>query len=1335
MVKIRVTTSKAKYNNSEQGSSSSFNQQNYGQQQSSQPGSYMFQQGNSAPLSGYNQAQQSSQTYGQPQPAYQSQQAYLPTQQTGYVPEGILFQPQPGAFNGGNGNQFLNDANSGQSTHAYQSGQNSTAQGAVGYQGFSEQDIAGQPFQPLQAHYQQQLPFQPSVISAQAPAAPRLKQQKTGANIPATRLSFVQAADQQKFEQLFAKAVGPYKTALPGDEAKTILMRSGLSADKLSRIWRLSDTTRSGQLLFPEFVLAMHLCNDALRNGRIPDQLQENIKNEVTSMVDHIAFTAADTSAAPALQGVTNAPNFSTAQSQQQMSNVSLMAQQMQPAQMGFAPLPAQQTGYQQMYPQQTGYQQMQPQQTGYQYNQGLQPGLTGVQQAGLTGLGGMQSNANQLQQNYRGQFPMQALTTQPTGRPGEWGFVHAPKESVQGMQALGAAMMPGAAPTHGQFQLPQQQNQIQVPWAITKEEKAIYDTIFQAWDKKKQGYVEGPVAIEVFGSSGVDRQDLELIWALADSDDKGKLNTDEFAVALHLVYRKLNGYDVPPILPPELIPPSTKNFGDSISQVKNMLQQDASSRNGPTSYMKSRSFKDSNSNRDYSKDGTVYKHNDLDVGYVSSSRRRVPGAVSEVGRDSPQPQTISRDEPREPSIRDLKKIIKEKEVILQAIDHQDESRLQHDSTINRHARKEADDLMKEIRKVQDKIDLHQNVHLLDGGEEREKSSMQRQLQKLVDMLPEVASKVRNVEHKIQEVQMQIWTKQDQKANPGSSSIVGSGPGGQVTEADRRRAKTKAMMAARTAALTGRPAPKSNDDDFEAAAQRQAQKSAELSRLRETNEQMIKDIEESAESLRNDIETALFASEALTSSEHERRRWNDAVGVEPEIREFIHELTRKRTVARETTSSTFNKSTIASNKDAHYSSEPVRASPSPSPVTATEDRAAYLKQAAEARMAERLAALGIRPTKKPLRDSNKPNSQVIAEADSGARERVLLEEQERQTQARLALEERTRREETALHEAQQVAERQRVSQQQQADHSVPPTLAEQSNAAGKSIDNRQAKLAQLRAEREARLAEEERLEKEIAAEASLSDSDDGADARNPNGSIPAHKKVATSSTEPVTELFARQHQQQDVQIDTGMKASASSNNPFHKVGPAATQSAPVPAIPRPPPAAPLVVQRTNAPRPIVKRNNSDDWSVDSKDDESSSDEEGPSPADLAARLFSGGIVPQRTGGAQTPLSAQRTGTAGSPAPNTATQNTTVQKAALVPLPPGSSPPPLGGPPPPPAPPAAFSNAQSAHTGPLPTPSASLPQDRSALLQSIQAGKGLRKVRTVEKGGVSGGRVL
>lgn len=1143
-------------------------------------------------------------------------QSQMQPQQTGYVQSNTPF---------GNGQQVQMQPQ--QTGYTQSNAQFTNGQQNPSYQPFSTGTSSPQLFQPMQ---QQQQPFVSQPSNSAVPAAQSLKRQKTGANIPSTRLSFIQAADQQKFEALFAKAVGPYKTALPGDEAKTILMKSGLPANQLSKIWALSDTSRSGQLLFPEFVLAMHLCNDALRKGRVPDRLDEKVKNEVSGMVDHISFAAADTSAAPSMQPSTSAPNFSTSQPQNQMSNVSIMAQQMQPAQMGFY------NAAMTVLPQATAYNQMQPQQTGYNY---VQSGLTGVQQPGLTGVGYTQPQQAQ-RTGFGGQFPMQALISQPTGRPGEWGFVHAPQGSVQGMQALGAAMMPGASLTQGAFQMPTQQRQVEVPWAITKEEKSIYDTIFQAWDKKRQGFVEGPVAIEVFGSSGVERQDLELIWALADADDKGKLNADEFAVALHLIYRKLNGYEVPPVLPPELIPPSTRNFGDSISQVKNMLQQDASSRNGPTSYMKNRSFKDSNANRDYSKDGTVYKHNDADIGYVSSSRRRAPGPAPDSARNSPAPEMPgSSARPETRTLSDLKKQIKEKQVILDALDQQDEGR-NGSEELNAQARRDADDLIRQIRKIQAKLDAHQNTHLLAGDENKEKDILHRSLQSLVDKLPEIASQVRKAERRIQEVQYELWSREDQKKHPGSASIVGSGPGGQVTEADRRRAKTKAMMAARTAALTGKQAPKVDDGDVEAAARRQADKVAELTKLRENNEQMIRDIEESAESIRTDIESALSATRAVMASEHERRRWNDGVGVEPEVKDLIHELNKSSSQPPPTQHSPRTTEASTSAKPLRQEAPNRAATPTYSSFNVAEDRAAYLKQAAEARMAERLAALGIRPTKKASREPVAvTNAQNIAEAQPAARQKVIKEERDSQAQERLAIEERTKKEEAALLEAQKQQDEQlkRLANEKETGSLDAREAQKQQVVALKPVDSRQVKLAALRAEREARLAEEERLERELAEDSATSESEaeppieikqSNPFNRAKQGEASGVFETTPQPAQPAMSPIPTRNMSETPQ-------STESNNPYHKAN-AQTSS---PVIHRPPSAAPLVAQRTNAPRVVPVRKNSDDWSVVSKEDDSSSDEEGPSPADLAARLFSGGIVPQRTGGAQTPIVAQRTGAA------------------------------------------------------------------------------------------------
>jgi hypothetical protein len=171
------------------------------------------------------------------------------------------------------------------------------------YTGFPGQQ--NQQFQQQQAP--QQMPFQtgapPPQQQQQPPAQPQ-RPQPTGmtsaqmadsfrgssassvpppvpaktTKIPNIRLSFITAQDQAKFEQLFKSAVGDAQ-ALSGDQARDLLMRSKLSGDALSHIWTLSDTTKSGQLLFPEFALAMYLCNLKLTGKDLPNSLPERVKN------------------------------------------------------------------------------------------------------------------------------------------------------------------------------------------------------------------------------------------------------------------------------------------------------------------------------------------------------------------------------------------------------------------------------------------------------------------------------------------------------------------------------------------------------------------------------------------------------------------------------------------------------------------------------------------------------------------------------------------------------------------------------------------------------------------------------------------------------------------------------------------------------------------------------------------------------------------------------------------------------------------------------------------------------------------------------------------------
>lgn len=832
---------------------------------------------------------------------------------------------------------------------------------------------------------------------------------RTGHRIPTIRLSFITAQDQAKFEQLFKSAVGDGQ-ALSGEKARDLLLRSKLPGETLSRIWAIADTTKSGQLLFPEFALAMYLCNLKLLGKGLPTKLPEQVANEVSSMVDIISFGIPDDG--PPRPAPSNAPSFdpplrqnavsppAPQQPQPQQPSNTVLLSQLSGQRTGFQP---QQTGFQ---PQQTGFQ---PQATGFQQSQGLQAQATGFPQQGgaptMSAYTGPRPPMPPMPTGYGMNLSPAAtgvlpLNAQPTGRPGQWGLVNNPSTGLPNIEALQQRMMPQAG-REGGYTTAGLTGNATIPWAITKGEKQAYDQIFRTWDGLNRGFIGGEVAIEMFNQSGLPKTEMEKIWTLADTGNKGRLNMDEFAVAMHLIYRRLNNYDIPSRLPPDLVPPSTKTLSDSVGTVKSLLSRDAESRrNNPgalapqktgVSYLKSHSFRtDADSLSHSRKDATVFKNNDDDFGYKSSARRRL-GASRDTSRSPSPAQPASPASERssdELSVEQLRKRVREKQVLLDAIDFKDENQAEEDDDLDRKDRRDAEDLYRRIRRVQEDIDSHPNAKLvsLDSGAERR--TLRRQLQGLRDRLPELASQVRKTERHIADAKLEVFRLKDARAHPGSAAaIVGTGPGGAVTESDRLKARAKALMQQRAAALTGRPTTTDQDDPM-AAAQRLEAENAQIKSERENNERMTREVEESVEAFSKSLEDTLKDGDESSSAEHERRRWEEALGVEDEIKDFILDLQRSSRSARgrvqparaTADGRTRSDSLRSGDRDSRgrsprdesasgargsaQSGQAPAAGSTYSSYKTPQERAAFIKQQAEQRMAERLAALGITPPTK-----------------------------------------------------------------------------------------------------------------------------------------------------------------------------------------------------------------------------------------------------------------------------------------------------------------------------------------------------------------------------------
>uniref|UniRef100_A0A1A8RHC1 Epidermal growth factor receptor pathway substrate 15-like 1a n=1 Tax=Nothobranchius rachovii TaxID=451742 RepID=A0A1A8RHC1_9TELE len=94
--------------------------------------------------------------------------------------------------------------------------------------------------------------------------------------------------------------------------------------------------------------------------------------------------------------------------------------------------------------------------------------------------------------------------------------------------------------------------------WAVRPEEKNKFDGIFESL-APVNGLLSGEKVRPVLINSKLPLDVLGKVWDLSDIDKDGHLDRDEFAVAMHLVYRALEKEPVPALLPCSLIPPSKR--------------------------------------------------------------------------------------------------------------------------------------------------------------------------------------------------------------------------------------------------------------------------------------------------------------------------------------------------------------------------------------------------------------------------------------------------------------------------------------------------------------------------------------------------------------------------------------------------------------------------------------------------------------------------------------------------------------------------------------------------------------------------------------------------------
>ncbi|XP_025075212.1 epidermal growth factor receptor substrate 15-like 1 [Pogonomyrmex barbatus] len=107
--------------------------------------------------------------------------------------------------------------------------------------------------------------------------------------------------------------------------------------------------------------------------------------------------------------------------------------------------------------------------------------------------------------------------------------------------------------------------------WVVSAEDQIAAEKLFLQADMDRDGFVSGLEIKDVFLQSGLPHPVLAHIWSLCDICQSGKLNKEQFAIAMWLIKQKLNGIDPPASLTPEMIPPSIRKAGETIVENNNI--------------------------------------------------------------------------------------------------------------------------------------------------------------------------------------------------------------------------------------------------------------------------------------------------------------------------------------------------------------------------------------------------------------------------------------------------------------------------------------------------------------------------------------------------------------------------------------------------------------------------------------------------------------------------------------------------------------------------------------------------------------------------------------------
>ncbi|GMT25450.1 hypothetical protein PFISCL1PPCAC_16747 [Pristionchus fissidentatus] len=156
------------------------------------------------------------------------------------------------------------------------------------------------------------------------------------------------------------------------------------------------------------------------------------------------------------------------------------------------------------------------------------------------------------------GAYPLHGMVPPGAmGAPPPVAFPHYATGPRGSISSMGGSI--GGSPSKGPPPLPGRPSTTTFPgkqldnWTMPQSNKLKYAQQFNAVDKQRAGFLNGPIARNALGQSGLPTHALAHVWTLSDVNKDGRLSVEEYSIAQWLIDQHKTGFALPAELPPEL--------------------------------------------------------------------------------------------------------------------------------------------------------------------------------------------------------------------------------------------------------------------------------------------------------------------------------------------------------------------------------------------------------------------------------------------------------------------------------------------------------------------------------------------------------------------------------------------------------------------------------------------------------------------------------------------------------------------------------------------------------------------------------------------------------------